>query len=133
MTSYREGDKSRAICQHCCSIVSTTFRLQDVRFSDERDIAQDVLVAVCDTCDMVVAIPAQSTFATWQLSVGESEMNDFEPDARKKRLIEQALKAHRKAQAKGRYAPRRLVERWSSEAGIERPEHNQKKKDDPET
>ncbi len=47
-------------------------------------------------------------------------MAEFKPDARQQRLIEQALRSHRKAQARGQYAPERLVERWSSEVGIER-------------
>lgn len=47
-------------------------------------------------------------------------MNDFKPDARQKALIKRALKAHRAAQEKGQYAPRRLIERWNNEAGIER-------------
>lgn len=42
-------------------------------------------------------------------------MSDFKPDARQKALIEPASKSHRAAQAKRKYAPRRLAERWSSE------------------
>lgn len=59
----------------------------------------------------------------------ESRVNDFKPDARQKALIERALKSHRAAQAKRKYAPRRLVERWSSEAGIDYPQDAQKYQD----
>lgn len=58
---YMEGDKSRAICSHCGKLVGTTFVRRDVPFSDGRGVAKDILVAVCDICDEVVATPAQST------------------------------------------------------------------------
>jgi len=58
---YVEGDKSKAICPHCKEIVATTFRRRDVPFSDGKGSARDILVSVCDTCDTVLAIPAQST------------------------------------------------------------------------
>ena len=58
---FQEGDKSRAICSHCGERVSTTFVRRDVPFSDGKGIARDILVAVCDGCDEVVATPAQST------------------------------------------------------------------------
>ena len=48
-------------------------------------------------------------------------MATFKPDERQRRLIERAEKAHRDAQAHGRPAPDRLVEKWSSEAGIKPP------------
>jgi hypothetical protein len=40
---------------------------------------------------------------------------------RQRRLIEDAREAHREAQVHGRPAPERLVEKWSSEVGIEKP------------
>lgn len=58
---YLEGDKSQAICAHCKEIVATTFQRRDVPFSDGKGCARDILVSVCDHCDSVVAIPAQST------------------------------------------------------------------------
>ncbi|WP_156516804.1 hypothetical protein [Paraburkholderia caribensis] len=48
-------------------------------------------------------------------------MPEFKPDERQQKLIEKALRTHRKAQARRRYAPDRLVEKWSNEAGIEPP------------
>lgn len=60
---YREGGKSKAICQHCERIVDTTFLYRDAQFSDGKGSAKNILVAVCDTCGEVVAIPAQSTAA----------------------------------------------------------------------
>ncbi|SDF89759.1 hypothetical protein [Paraburkholderia phenazinium] len=56
-----EGEKSKAICQSCKQIVSTTFARRDVPFSDGIGEVKDILVSVCDLCDRVVAIPAQST------------------------------------------------------------------------
>ncbi|SDJ36506.1 hypothetical protein SAMN04487926_14533 [Paraburkholderia steynii] len=48
-------------------------------------------------------------------------MAKFKPDERQQKLIETARRSHREAQARGRFAPRRLVEKWSSEAGIMSP------------
>jgi hypothetical protein len=45
------------------------------------------------------------------------------PDERQQELIEKALRSHRKAQARGKFAPRRLVEKWSREVGIEPHNH----------
>lgn len=61
MQLYEAGDKSKAICEHCKSLVPTTFMYRDVPFDDGSGIVKDILVAVCDICDAVVAIPAQST------------------------------------------------------------------------
>lgn len=61
MKFYVAGDKSQAICSHCEGLVNTTFVRRDVRFSDDRGLAKDILAAVCDTCDAVVGVPSQST------------------------------------------------------------------------
>ncbi|SFU81345.1 hypothetical protein [Pseudomonas sp. OV546] len=61
MTFYKEGDKSQAICEDCESVVHTTFQRRNVPFDDGVGEVENVLVAVCDICDRVVAVPAQST------------------------------------------------------------------------
>lgn len=61
MKIYEAGEKSQAICEHCKSLVPTTFKYRDVPFDDGSGSVKDILVAVCDNCDAVVAIPAQST------------------------------------------------------------------------
>lgn len=61
MKLYEAGEKSKAICAHCETLVTTTFQYRDVPFDDGEGIVKDILVAVCDNCDAVVAIPAQST------------------------------------------------------------------------
>lgn len=58
---YKDGDKSKAICEDCSKLVTTTFGYRDVPFSDGVGMAQNILVACCDECERVVAIPAQST------------------------------------------------------------------------
>ena len=60
MNLYAPGDKGRAIC-HECGLVTTTFAYKDVPFSDGSGLVKDILVAVCDQCASVVAIPPQST------------------------------------------------------------------------
>ncbi|WP_349571031.1 hypothetical protein [Azotobacter salinestris] len=61
MKFYLEGDKGKALCEHCRKLVSTTYVRRSVPFSDGKGEAKDILVAACDTCGQVVSIPAQST------------------------------------------------------------------------
>ena len=63
---YAEGDQSRAVCPHCAILVSTTFAYRDVPFNDGKGKARHILVAVCDLCREVAAVPAQSTLAIKQ-------------------------------------------------------------------
>ena len=58
---YTAGDKGRAICEACAKVVATTFAYRDVAFDDGSGVVRDILAAVCDACDAVVAVPAQST------------------------------------------------------------------------
>lgn len=61
MRLYQPGDTSKAICPHCGRLVSTTFAYRDVPFDDGSGTVKGILAAVCDECEAVVAIPAQST------------------------------------------------------------------------
>lgn len=61
MKVYKAGEKSKAICEDCGALVSTTFAYRDVPFDDGQGTVKDVLASVCDQCDRVVALPAQST------------------------------------------------------------------------
>jgi hypothetical protein len=58
---YSPGDNGRAICPHCEKLVSTTFVYRDVPFDDGTGQVKGILTAVCDVCDNVAAVPAQST------------------------------------------------------------------------
>lgn len=60
MKIYFAGDKSKAICP-CCGIVETTFRYRDVFLAETKKTVEGILVGVCDKCDEVVSMPAQST------------------------------------------------------------------------
>jgi hypothetical protein len=62
MKIYHEADKSRAMCEND-GLVTTTFAYRDVPFRDGSGIVKDILVAVCDICGDVVAIPPQSSLA----------------------------------------------------------------------
>jgi len=61
MKLYQPGDTSKAICPHCGKLVSTTFAYRDVPFDDGNGVAKGILAAVCDECQAVISIPAQST------------------------------------------------------------------------
>lgn len=61
MKIIRVGDKQKAACNHCESFQTVTFQLRDVPFSDGSGIVKNVLVGVCDTCNLVAVLPHQST------------------------------------------------------------------------
>jgi hypothetical protein len=60
MKLHNIGDKSQALCSFCKTRRTTTFAERDVPLSSGKGRVRDLLVAVCDTCDHVVAIPQQS-------------------------------------------------------------------------
>jgi hypothetical protein len=60
MKLNKVGEKSKAICPFCKELRTTTFTERDVPLSSGKGLVRDVLVAVCDTCAQVVAIPQQS-------------------------------------------------------------------------
>ena len=55
------GEQSKAICHKCENIVSGTYAVRDMKFSDRPGIVKDILVLVCDECDSIIATPPQST------------------------------------------------------------------------
>jgi hypothetical protein len=55
-----QGDKGKAICEHC-GVVTTTYFYRDVPLSDSGKMVKKILVGVCDKCQSVASIPAQST------------------------------------------------------------------------
>ncbi len=61
MRIFKEGDHSKALCDPCKEVVTTTFARRDVRFSDGSGVVKNLLVGVCDECGKTVTIPAQST------------------------------------------------------------------------
>lgn len=61
MKLFLDGDCSKALCSHCAKVVKTVFVRRDVPFSDGEGMAKNILVGVCDVCNAVVSIPAQST------------------------------------------------------------------------
>jgi hypothetical protein len=61
MKLWKEGDRSRGVCEHCRRLVETRFDRRTVTLKRPRVSAPDVLVAVCTQCGNIVAIPYQST------------------------------------------------------------------------
>lgn len=59
MEIIKEGDTLQVIC-HTCGRAEATHRLRDVPFSDHSGMVKNLLVAVCNGCQQVVAVPAQS-------------------------------------------------------------------------
>lgn len=61
MKTVKAGDNSKAICHKCECVVDTTFMKRDVALNDNSAMVENVLVAVCNICDSVVALPQQSS------------------------------------------------------------------------
>ena len=55
-----QGDRGKAICERC-RLAPITYRYRDVPLSDAGRLVKNILVGVCDQCESVVSIPAQST------------------------------------------------------------------------
>lgn len=60
MKIVKEGDSRQVICPDC-GLCEATYTLRDVDFSDKSGTVKNILAAVCNQCDQVVAIPSQST------------------------------------------------------------------------
>ena len=56
----KEGDKRQVIC-HNCGRSEATYLLRNVDLNDKSGTVENILSAVCDKCNEVVSIPAQST------------------------------------------------------------------------
>lgn len=61
LIELKENDKSKAFCEDCKDLITTTMQYRDVPFDDGSAIVKNILVGVCDNCGIVVSIPAQST------------------------------------------------------------------------
>lgn len=61
MKLHRFGEKGKAVCENCEEVVSTTFAYRDVPLGDGPGKVRDILVALCDKCGSLVAVPPQST------------------------------------------------------------------------
>ena len=60
MKLFQEGDHSKAVCNQCKQVVTTTFARRDMAFSDGKGSVKGILVGICDGCGTVVSTPAQS-------------------------------------------------------------------------
>jgi hypothetical protein len=60
MAIYKEGDKSRAVCNTCKKIVRSTFRYAPYNYDGL--IIPDILQGFCDVCGVPVSIPHQSSY-----------------------------------------------------------------------
>ncbi|NTF18079.1 hypothetical protein G6L37_06650 [Agrobacterium rubi] len=57
--TWREGDRSRAVCDGCAKIVESVMERRDLPVRDKKGYVQSVLVGVCCECDGVVTIAPQ--------------------------------------------------------------------------
>jgi hypothetical protein len=60
MIIHKENDTSKAVCEKCNKIVSTTFHYADFAFNNYR--IPNILQGFCDICGESVSLPHQSTF-----------------------------------------------------------------------
>lgn len=61
MKIWKEGDRSRGLCETCRKLVETRFARRVVALERPAAEVPDVLVAECVECGGIVAIPAQSS------------------------------------------------------------------------
>ena len=61
MKKHKVGDISKGMCSTCKKLVSTTFQIKNVPFSDGYGLVKNVLVAICDNCEKVVSFPPEAT------------------------------------------------------------------------
>lgn len=61
---YKEGDKSKAICEKCSKVVITTFKYADFIVNDNK--ISNILQGFCDECGESVSIPHQSTLKIYE-------------------------------------------------------------------
>ncbi len=61
MRILREGQRRRAICPNCEGIVEIRYEYRTIHLEESDLDVENVLVGVCEACDDVVSIPAQST------------------------------------------------------------------------
>jgi hypothetical protein len=61
MKILKHGDRLEAICERCEDLVSGTYRYREVPLKKTGVRVHDILVGVCDACDEIISIPAQST------------------------------------------------------------------------
>lgn len=60
MKVYEAGEKLSVLC-HNDGRVTVTFAYRDVPFRDNRGLAENILVGVCDKCGEILLVPPQST------------------------------------------------------------------------
>ena len=56
----KAGDKQQTICYNCSELTQSTFAHRDVSLSGTDVVAKNVLVASCDVCGWITALPNQS-------------------------------------------------------------------------
>lgn len=61
MKIWYAGDRSKALCEKCRKVVTTTFNYHNVPLESGSGVAKQIMAATCDECGTVVAIPPQST------------------------------------------------------------------------
>lgn len=61
MRLYQAGERSAGVCEHCKARVRTLMEYRDYTPTGWSVSIPDVLVAVCERCGRVVAVPHQST------------------------------------------------------------------------
>ena len=63
MGPYKEGDSIRGYCKSCKKSVDSTLVQRSYPIENGLGLIENALLAVCNECDSVIAIPAQSESA----------------------------------------------------------------------
>jgi len=60
MKIWKEGDRSRGVCEVCKRLVDTRFERRTLPLEQPRIDVPDVLVDVCEVCGSILSVPPQS-------------------------------------------------------------------------
>ena len=63
MGYFSEGDTIRGFCSNCRKHVDSTYLRRSLEIENGLGLIEDALLLVCNECDEVIAIPAQSESA----------------------------------------------------------------------
>lgn len=59
MKVWKEGDRSKAVCDPCGKVVDTVMHYRDLPVHGKKGFVQSVLVGVCSECDAAITIAPQ--------------------------------------------------------------------------
>ena len=76
MKIHKVGDKGKALCEECKSLVETTYQIRNLPIRGSKNKVKGALAIVCDHCDTVCGFPHQSLARVQEAVKREKESID---------------------------------------------------------